>query len=240
MRDREHFVVKSWRVLTALTLVGGVVLPACGSRETRTLESTTTLTTEHTPLPTETPIPSRTPTSTLTPTPTPDWESINKTSIETALDGETITLRQIAFNRVMVLHPPGIKDLVYGALTNEKGQTQVLFENFDCEFIGLRDKGQLGEKEKVGTLLLPADAWDVSKVLFDEVRVKKTSELPGDVEVFESESFVLSGEETICPEVPVVKPATDFARRMYDQAKEIAVELFNRLSQAKLTPYPNP
>ena len=202
-----------------------------------------TKTLEFTPTGTFTPIPSRTPPPPLTPTliltPTPDWKEINEDSIETALDEETITLRQIALNRVLVLHIPR-KDLIYGALTNEIGETQVLFENFDCEFIGLRDNDLLGEKEEVDTLLLPADAWDISGVVFDQVEVKKTSELPGDIEVFESESFILNGKETICPEVPVIKPATDFARRMYDQAKEIAIEIINRLSQTNPTPSTTP
>lgn len=220
-----------------------------GSVSTEEIHSTTTprntLTVEPPiPLPsktpTRTPRPTSTFTPTLTPSPTLDWGVINTKSIETALDEETITLRQFAFDRIIVLHPFGIKDLIYGAETDDKGQTTVLFENLDCQFVEIRNLGLLGDKEDIGTQMILADSWKADGVIFDEVRVKKTSELPGDIEVFQSESFVLDGEEVVCPKVPVIKPATEFTKRVYDQAKNIVVELVNKYSDAKLTPIPVP
>lgn len=127
-------------------------------------------------------------------------------------------------DNVVIVNPPGIKELVYGVIRGEDGSTRFLIENFDCEFRRLREEGRLGElRERLFT-----KAWDIGQTSFTRISVEKNTQI-GEVALFTSQSFEFSGESEVCPEDPVLRPVTEGAKRILDYARNLVLELVEKL-----------
>lgn len=151
-------------------------------------------------------------TPTLTSTPTPNWVRINEEKMEASLEGESLRLDNIVVDRVLVINPPLAKEYIFGLVTNQVGETQAIIENFDCQYMVLREGGALGEKLERKNILLPADIWQ-SNAEFGEIEVVKSGEF-GEIEVFTSQSFVSRGEKHTCEEHTSWERLSDTVKRL--------------------------
>ena len=193
-------------------------------RASETASPSKTPTPESTPTFTPTLTPTRTPTRTPTPTHTPNFEATNVYRMETSLDGETLTLENAGINAFMVIHQITGGSYIYGLDTNMNGETERIFENFDCEYDIASDEGVLDTKISTGfNPLASIDKWR-TRFEMDELVVTKAAEY-GDIEVFTSLSFEYKGKNYECAEYSE-------KQRRYDQARpyiEKLIEVINNL-----------
>ena len=219
---KERDLRKTLQIATVVSLVAAAssCTPRPSGEATPTPDRTQTFVPTATPEPSDTETPTATRTPTLTLTPTPNWEATNIANLDSRLEGESVDLINVQVDEILIVNPPGIRELVYGVIRDDENSARYIIENFDCQFRHLREEGQLGE-EREGFLWR---RWDISGVSFERITVTKSTELPG-AGFFTSQSYQLQGESEVCPEDPILRPVTDAVREAIDWARNLVIRI---------------